>query len=208
MLVLDPFSGIVLANFLSAIIAVIVLARTYRDARWRTAASLLIGVAIGVPLGALVVYALSPDVLLILVGALTSLAVLLVFAQKPMPFLRSRSGPVIAGTVSAFSNVTAGVGGPALAMYGASVRLPMASFIPTVQIVTLVTNILALIAKPGASIPLPLLFAAIGCVFLGLLGGAVLLRFVTPQRAQRLALILALIGSLAATVRGIIEILN
>jgi len=205
-LVLNPFDGIVLANILSAFIAVFVLVRTYRSAQWRTALKLAIGIVVGVPIGAVIVYALDSDVLLLLVGMLTAVAVLLAMAKRPMPVFRGTAGAIFAGSVSGFSNVTAGVGGPALAMFGSSTKMPMQAFVPTVQVVGLFTNALSVAAKSQMALPLPLVLGAIACALLGLLGGSFLQRFITPTRAQMLALALALVGSLAATARGVLSL--
>lgn len=202
-LVLNPFDGIVLANILSGLIAAIVLARTYRHAQWRTAAKLSIGVVVGVPLGALVVYTLDADMLLVLVGALTTIAVLIALTRRPMPVFRGTAGAIFAGSLSGFSNVSAGVGGPALAMFGVATKMPMPTFVPTIQVVALLTNALSVAAKPSMSLPLPLVLGAVCCVLVGLVAGTFLQRVITPTRAQTLALTLALAGALAATTRGI-----
>lgn len=206
-LALDPFSGIVLANILSGVLALLVLSRTYGDANWRIVGSLLLGLVIGMPLGALLVRLLNPQHLLIAVGSLTLFAVLLVLFKRPLPFLAKRSGPFIAGAVSSFSTVTAAVGGPALAIYGAATAMPIRTFIPTVQAVSLVSSIVAIALKAPFELPLPLLFGALGCVAVGTLLGSLLRRFVPSHRAQLIALLLALVGALAATLRGIFELI-
>ncbi|WP_167133117.1 sulfite exporter TauE/SafE family protein [Paramicrobacterium chengjingii] len=202
-LVLNPFDGIVLANILSGIIAAIVLIRTLRHVQWRTAAKLSIGTVVGVPIGAAVVYALDADMLLILVGALTTIAVVIALTRRPMPVFRGTPGAIFAGSLSGFSNVTAGVGGPALAMFGAATKMPMSTFVPTIQVVALLTNALSVAAKPHMSLPWPLVIGAVCCVLVGLVAGSFLQRVITPTRAQTLALTLALLGSLAATARGV-----
>lgn len=208
MLVLDPFNGIVLANILSIVIGAIVLSRTYRDTAWRTAGRLLLGMVLGIPLGALLVYTLDPQHLLIAVGSLTIFAVVLALFRHPMPFLAHRSGAFIAGSVSAFSNLTAGVGGPALAVYGAATRMPMQSFIPTTQVIVIVMNIVSVAVKSPFTIPLPLLLGSFGCVLLGLAVGSLLRRWIPAHRAQVLALCIALFGAGVATLRGIIEVMG
>ena len=207
-LVLDPYNGIVLANILSGVLAITVLARTYRDADWSIIRKLLVGLIIGMPLGVLVVRTLDPDALLVTVGGLTVFAVLLALFRRPMPFLEGRAGAALTGAVSAFSNATAGVGGPALAVYAASSRMPTHVFIPVVQVMSFVMNAIAVAAKAPFTLPLPLLLGSFGCIVVGMLLGSLLRRFVTPQRAQVLALYLALIGALAATVRGLFAVLG
>src|SRR5690606_37749089 len=64
-LVLNPFDGIVLASMLSLLIAVYVLIRTFRSADWAAAKRLAIGIVIGVPVGAVIVYTLDSEMLLV-----------------------------------------------------------------------------------------------------------------------------------------------
>lgn len=207
-LVLDPYDGIVLANILSGVLAVTVLSRTYRDADWGVVRRMLVGLVVGVPLGALLVRTLDSQYLLIVVGVLTVLAVLLALFRRPMPFLEGRAGPAVTGAVSAFSNITAGVGGPALAVYAASTKMPMHTFIPVVQAMSLTMNVIAVAVKAPFSLPLPLLLGSLGCVAAGMVLGSGLRRLFPPHRAQVLALCLALLGAIAATVRGLIEVLG
>ena len=207
-LVLDPFNGIALANILSAAISALVLLRTFRDTDWRAVGKLLIGLAVGMPLGVLVVYSLPSEMLLIVVGSITGIAVLFALFKRSLRIFKGTPGSIAAGAVSGFSNVTAGVGGPALALYGAATAMSVQAFIPTVQAVGLVTNAISIAAKPTLHIPLPLLLGSFGCVAFGLILGSLLRRFVPASRAQKLALMLALIGSLAATVRGILLLLG
>lgn len=206
-LVLNPFDGIVLANILSGVVAAWIVLRSYKFANWATAGKLCIGIVLGVPIGAVIVLTLDQSLLLIFVGAITAFAVILVIMHKNILVLRSKYGAVIAGLVSGFSNVTAGVGGPALAMYGVAHAMPMFVFIPTIQVVGFVTNVFSVAAKRSISIEPPLLFAAVGCVVFGLALGTILKKWISGAAAQRLALILALGGSAAAVARGVINLL-
>ncbi len=205
-LVLGPFDGILLANILSAVIALFVLLRTYADTDWRVVRRLLLGLIVGVPIGIVVVRLLDPRFLLITVGGLTVLAVVLALLRRPMPFLSHPTGAILAGSVSAFSNVTAGVGGPALAIYGAATAMPMRVFIPTAQAVAFVMNIASTAVKLPFALPIPLVLGSLGCVALGLGAGSLLRHVVTAHAAQRIALGLALFGALAATAQGITQV--
>lgn len=204
---LDPHNGIILANILSVLLALTVLSRTYKDTAWSIVWRLLLGLTIGLPLGILVVRTLDSDALLLAVGSLTIIAVLLALFRWPMPFLSRRPGPIIAGAVSSFSTATAAVGGPALAVYGSATGMPMRTFIPTVQVVSLTSSTIAVVANAPFTLPLGLLLGSLGSVFVGMLLGSALGRFITPQRARLLALCLALAGAVVATTRGIIAIL-
>lgn len=207
-LLLNPFDGIVLANVLSACVAAIVLLGTWRGADRRLALSLGLGVLLGVPLGAVVVHRLPQTTLLVLVGAITSVAVGLAFRRRPLWVLAHRGGPVVAGAVSGFSNATAGVGGPALAVYGTSQAVPIGTFVPTVQAVGLFTNLLSLVAKHEFHLPWQFVAVAGAVVFMGVAAGNVLARRIKPSTARVLVLGLALVGGLGAVAKGLWQMLG
>ncbi|WP_022885829.1 sulfite exporter TauE/SafE family protein [Glaciibacter superstes] len=207
-LLLDPINGISLANLLSAITAVTVLATTWRHIDWRLAWQLSLGIAIAVVPGALVVHSLPRPWLLILVGALTAVAVAVVMARRPLRLLRKPGGAVVAGLVSGFSNVTAGVGGPALAVYGASTDWHSKTFVPTVQVSLLLANVLSLVSKQQLTLPPAIVLAAVGAVVAGILVGSYIQRWVDHSLARRLVLVIALIGALASAGKGLFELLS
>lgn len=206
-LILNPFDGIVLVNVLSVLVCTLILGTTWREIDWRATGGLLLGVAVFVPLGALVARVLAPELLFILVGALTTVAVAMVLANRPLQVLTTRSGGILAGAVSGFSTVTAGIGGPALAVYAASTRMPIVSFVSTAQIVGLVTAGFSLVAKGSYQLPWPLLLATAGAVVLGFALSWLLRDQIGPGLARRLALILALAGGVAALGRGVAGVL-
>lgn len=207
-LVLNPFDGIVLANLLSACVSTVVLLSTWRGIDRRMALGMSVGVVLGVPVGAWLVVQLAPAPLLVLVGGITSVAVALAFRRRPMWVLDHRGGPVVAGTVSGFSNVTAGVGGPALAVYGSSQSVPLATFVPTVQIVGLFTNLLSLAAKHEFHLPWQLVVSAVLTLFAGVAVGTVFGRKIPPAKARVLVLVLALVGGLGAVTKGVWQLLS
>lgn len=202
-LVLNPYDGIVLANLLSVCVSAAVLVSTWRDIDRQLAIGMSVGVVLGVPVGAWLVRQLPQAPLLVLVGGLTSVAVAMAFRRRPLWVLAHRGGPVVAGTVSGFSNVTAGVGGPALAVYGSSQSVPLATFVPTVQVVGLFTNLLSLAAKHDFDLPWQLVVASVAALFAGVAVGSALGSRIPPGRARVLVLVLALLGGLGAVAKGV-----
>ena len=207
-LLLNPFDAIVLANLLSACVSGAVLIGTWRDADRRLALGMSAGVLLGIPVGAWLVRQLPQAPLLVLVGGITSVAVAIAFRRRPMRVLDHRGGPAVAGVVSGFSNVTAGVGGPALAVYGSSQSVPLITFVPTVQVVGVFTNLLSLAAKHEFHLPWQLVISAIVAVFAGVGVGSVLGRRIPPGKARVLVLVLALVGGLAAMGKGVWQLLT
>lgn len=207
-LLLNPFDAIVLANLLSACVSGAVLVGTWRDADLRLALGMAAGVVLGIPVGAWLVRQLPQAPLLVLVGGITSVAVAFAFRRRPMAVLNHRGGPVVAGTVSGFSNVTAGVGGPALAVYGSSQSVPLVTFVPTVQVVGVFTNLVSLAAKHQFDLPWQLVVAAVATVFVGVGVGSLLGRRIPPGRARILVLVLALLGGLGAMGKGVWQLIT
>lgn len=205
-LLYDPINGISLANLLSAVTAVTVLATTWRHINWRLAWQLSLGIGIAVVPGALVVQALPRSALLILVGTLTAAAIVVVMGKRQLQLLGKRGGAVAAGLMSGFSNVTAGVGGPALAIYGESTNWHSKSFVPTVQISLLLANVLSLVSKPQLNLPPVIVLAAVAAVVVGTATGSIIRRWVNKSLARRLVLIIALVGALASAAKGVGEL--
>ncbi|MEU2665044.1 sulfite exporter TauE/SafE family protein [Micromonospora sp. NPDC007220] len=202
-IILGPFTGVVLANLLSAAINLVVLASTFRALHRRLAVEMIVGVVVAVPLGAWVVASLPGPLLLIGVGSITAISVAWVARGNPLRFLRGRAGPVLSGFTSGFFNTTAGTGGPPLAVYAVSTDWSQRSFVPTVQVVGLVTNVLSLAAKGTPALSWPLLLACGVAMTVGIAGGQVLSRWLPEERARGSVIGLALVGSVIAVGKGV-----
>ncbi|MGW5666388.1 TSUP family transporter [Micromonospora sp. NPDC003776] len=201
--ILGPFSGVTLANLLSATINLIVLCVTARTLRRRVALQMITGVILALPLGVWVVRELPGPVLLVGIGLITAGSVSWVAAGQSMPFLRQRGGAVASGFASGFFNTTAGTGGPPLAVYAASTDWEHRSFVPTVQLVGLVTNVLSLAAKGPPVLSSRLLLACGAAMLAGIGGGHWLARWLPETATRRWVLALALTGSVIAIVKGL-----
>ncbi|MEU2611014.1 sulfite exporter TauE/SafE family protein [Micromonospora sp. NPDC007271] len=202
-IILGPFTGVVLANLLSAAVNVVVLCSTARALHGRLAVEMILGVLAAVPLGAWVVTSLPGPLLLIGVGSITAASVAWVARGNPMLFLRRRGGPLLSGFTSGFFNTTAGTGGPPLAVYALSTNWEQRSFVPTVQVVGLATNLLSLAAKGMPGLSGPLLLSCVAAMAVGIAAGQLLSRWLPAERARRWVTALALIGSLTAVGKGV-----
>lgn len=203
-LVLAPYHGIALANLLSLLTNVLVLAATYCSIDVRRAALLSIGVVTAILPGAAVARALPDPALLVLVGAAAAGAAAVVAAGGTFQGLGRPMGALGAGFVSGFSNVTAGVGGPALAVYGASTGFPPRNFVPTVQVVGIVANASSLLAKHDADLPGRLVLSCLAAVLAGILFGRWTSRLVGEREGRAIVLSLAIVGGLASVGKGIL----
>ncbi|GAA5140586.1 TSUP family transporter [Pseudonocardia adelaidensis] len=203
-LVLGPYEGVALANLLSLLTSSLVLAATWRTVEVRAAAMLSAGAVVAIVPGAALARALPDPVLLVVVGGLAAGAAGLVAAGCRFPGLVRPSGSLVAGFVSGFSNVTAGVGGPALAVYGASTRLPAAGFVPTVQVVGIVTNALSLAVKHDAHLPGGLVLGCVVAVLAGTLGGRWIAGLLGERAGRSVVLSLAIAGGALSVLKGML----
>lgn len=205
-LLVGPAAGVTLSNVLSAALCALVLLRTGRRTLWREVAVLAVPALLAVPLGVLVVRTLPDGPLLVTVGALAIGAVVVVAAGRQRQLLPGRRSAVLAGALSGFMNVTAGVGGPMVTAYAVSRRWPLTVFIPTAQATLLVINLASLAAK-GLPTLGPAVWVVSGVALAaGLVAGEAVTRRLDPARGLRLVIAVALAGGVATVVRGLVEL--
>ncbi|MCV2491707.1 sulfite exporter TauE/SafE family protein [Geodermatophilus sp. YIM 151500] len=205
-LVTGPAVGVSLSNALSASLCALVLARTWRRALWREVALLAVPALLVIPLGVLVVRTLPDGPLLVAVGTLSIAAVLVVAVGRRRELLPGRRSALLAGALSGFMNVTAGVGGPMVSAYAVSRRWPLPVFIPTAQATLLTVNVASLLGKGVPSLGAAV-WAVSGCALVaGLVAGEAVSRRLDAARGLRLVIAVALAGGVAAVVRGLAEL--
>ena len=202
--VLGARDGVSYGNALQALLCVVVLVRTGRGTRWRAAGLLLAGALVGVPVGAVVVAGTPEAVLLVLVGGLALAAVVLALVPGAGAFLRGTAGGLGSGALAGFVNATAGVGGPMISAYALARRWPPGEFVPTAQVVLLVVNLGALVAKGPP--PLPAAVWVVGglAVLVGAALGDVLAGRLSAATGRRLVTVIALAGGVATVLRGLL----
>lgn len=205
-LLLGPFTGVLLANALSLIANLVVLAQTWRAVELRKALLLAVPALVAVLPGAWVVRALPAPMLAISVGALVLIALLVMLSSERARVLHGTAGAVTAGALSGFMNVTAGVGGPAITLYALSSRWPHRSFVATIQLYFALLNAGSLAAKGWPQLD-PSTWLVAGCgLALGVAVGHRLADVVSPARARGLVVGLAILGSLATVVKGVVDL--
>lgn len=127
-------------------------------------------------------------------------------------FTAQGNGAVFAsGAVAGFMNTTAGIAGPALAVYAVASRWDQRSWAATLQPVFLLANLTSLVTKSlfgaavpaGLHVPWPVWVAVVAGGPLGVLLGSVVARRVDPAKARVLAICLAGVGGTVALVRGV-----
>jgi uncharacterized membrane protein YfcA len=205
-LVAGPQVGVSLSNALSALLCITVLARTWRQARWRSVVLLALPALLAVPPGALVVQVLPEGPLLVVVGALSITAVLVSVLGRRRVLLRGRGGAVAAGALSGFMNVTAGVGGPMASAYGIAQRWSREEFVPTMQAYLLLLNGASLASKGLPDLPWQVWAVGAVALAIGALAGEWTSARVPAGAGQRFIIAVAIAGGSAAVLRGVLAI--
>ena len=201
-----PFDGIILANVLSLLVGVVVLASTWRDVEWRRGILLAVPALAAIPLGAYVARTVPGPLLLVVTGTIVLVALGLVQLSSRAAVLHGTAGAVSAGAASGFMNVTAGVGGPAMVLYAVSTRWEHRRFVATFQFYTVMVNCASLLSKGRPHLPPLALVVSVGALAVGLLLGELLSRRVPAAKAKRAVVLLAMAGALATVVKGLIAL--
>jgi uncharacterized membrane protein YfcA len=201
-----PFDGIILANLLSLLVGVAVLASTWRDVEWRRGILLAVPALTAIPLGAYVARTVPGPLLLVVTGTIVLLALGLVQLSARAAVLHGTAGAIGAGAASGFMNVTAGVGGPAMVLYAVSTRWEHRRFVATFQFYAVMVNLASLLFKGRPQLPPSALIVSVGALAIGLLLGELLSRRVPAERASRAVVLLAMAGALATVVKGLVAL--
>ncbi|MFE0521213.1 TSUP family transporter [Streptomyces sp. NPDC058954] len=202
-LLLGPVDGVVLANCAAGAISVVGLAGGWRRVRPAAMVPLCLAAACTVPAGAWVTRRLPEPDLLLVMGALVTVAVLLVMRGARVAALRGTKGAVVAGAVGGFMNSAAGVGGPPISLYALNAGWTVREFVPNAQFYGVVVNAFS-VAANGAPRLAGAQWTAVACAMAaGALVGRSLAERIPEKRARLLVLTLALTGGVTAVGKGL-----
>lgn len=200
--VLGPREGVRTALVLSTFLNVALLVRTHRDVLVRQGAVLLVPAVATTPFLAYASRRVDGRILTIAAGVLT-----IVSAGALASGLRWRRGAgtgagVGAGVISAAMNVVGSIGGPALALYSVNAGWPRERARPTLQVIFLTTNIVALcsLGLPRRDPQQVVLLAAMA---VGLAVGLGLARRIREGVARNTTLAVAAVGGAVAVARAL-----
>lgn len=208
------YEGILLINIGGAFSSFLMLIRVWRFVDWQKFWVLLGTSVPGAGVGAVIATRMEGALLQVLVGILliTGL-VTLTLARRPKQELHSRSGAVLAGLASGFTNGTAGFGSPAIAIYAQYTRWNQQSFAATLQPLFIVMSVAALILKTLLSGQPPALdwwvytgmfvLIVVGS-FLGERAG----KYLREEWIQRLVIALCYTGAITATLDGLAQLVQ
>jgi hypothetical protein len=99
-------------------------------------------------------------------------------------------------------NVTAGVGGPAIALYAISTNWNHRKFAATFQLYAILINLASLAAKGGVRLPSSTLWTSVAALTAGLVGGHFLARKLGGDHARHIVIALSALGATAIVIKG------
>ena len=178
----------------------------WSDVNFRVAALLLVTSAIGLVPGTWIAKSLPASWLGIFIGTVTLAALAAtVFLRRSRVFVGAR-GTGIAGALSGFMNVTAGVGGPPIAIYANSTDWEYREYLATVQLYFAGLNALSLLARGMPDLPTAGWAVAAGSAVAGVVIGNLLSSTINESIAKKAVLAIAGIGSLATVLQGVLTL--
>jgi uncharacterized membrane protein YfcA len=199
--VLGPREGVRTALVLSTVLNSALLLRTHRHVLVREGSLLLVPAVGSTPLLAWASRRIEARWLTLAAGVLTVMsASALASGWRWARAARSSVAGVVAGVISAAMNVVGSIGGPAAALYSVNAGWPASRARPTLQVVFLASNVVAIASLGFPHRWRPELFLATA-VGLGL--GSLLARRVPEHAARSATLGVAALGGVVAIVRAL-----
>jgi uncharacterized membrane protein YfcA len=202
-LLLGPAEGVVLANCAAGAISVVGLAGGWRQVRPRAMVPLCVAAVCTVPAGAWLTRQLPVPVLMLVMGALVTVAVLLVMRGARVSALRGTKGAVAAGAAGGFMNAAAGVGGPPISLYAVNAGWTVREFVPNAQFYGVIVNAFSVAANGVPNLRTPQWVAVAAAMTVGAVIGRALAGRLPEKRARLLVLSLALAGGVTALGKGV-----
>lgn len=202
-LLLGPAQGVILANCAAGAISVVGLAGGWRRVRPAAMVPLCLAAACTVPAGAWMTRRLPHPVLLLVMGAVVTAAVLLVLRGARVAALTGGRGAVTAGALGGFMNAAAGVGGPPVSLYALNAGWTVREFVPNAQFYGVAVNAFSIAANGAPHLTAPQwAITAVAMTTGALLGNQISTR-IPEHRARRLVLLLALTGGATTMTKGL-----
>ncbi|MEU6573364.1 sulfite exporter TauE/SafE family protein [Streptomyces sp. NPDC046805] len=202
-LLLGPTEAVVLANIAGGAISVVGLTGGWRRVRPGAMVPLCAAAACTVPAGAWLTHHLSVSTLMLTMGALVTVAVLLIMYGARVPALRGRGGAVTAGAIGGFMNAAAGVGGPPISLYAVNAGWTAREFVPNAQFYSVVVNTFSIAANGLPHLNIVRWAAVAAALVTGAAIGRAVAGRLSESRARLLLLALALTGGLSTLAKGL-----
>jgi uncharacterized membrane protein YfcA len=201
-LLLGPGDGVALANCAAGVICLVGLTSGWHMVRWRAMVPLILASACTVPLGTWFSNHLPESALLITMGALVTVAVLVIMRGVRAPALSGLKGALGAGAAGGFMNASAGLGGPPISLYAVNAGWTIREFVPNALCYGVVVNIFSVATNGIPHLNGGTWAAAAAGLTAGAFIGKALAGRVPEHRARQLVLLLALLGGTSTILKG------
>lgn len=201
--VYEPATVVVLVFVLSVFINVAVVWDSWHDADRKLVLALLPPAAVGVFVGAEVLYYADPLYIRLGVGIIVVFSALLLLREVRIPRAEGWLGTVIAGSTSGMLSTSTGLAGPPVVLLFAARRLPKHAFRGSSALYFLLMSFVGLAALTNRGLldaaQIPLALALIPAAFLGKVLGTALLKRVSDKAFRAVTLgVVILTGTLGA----------
>jgi uncharacterized membrane protein YfcA len=197
---LGPHNGVRLSIALSLAVNLLVLVRDHEHASASDALLLLVPAGLVTPLTAALIRHAPDRALEAAAGGIAVLGAAALGSGLRVRSAHGRVGAVVAGAISGASNVTAGIGGPPVALYAANAGWSAATTRGTLQVFFAGINTVALLSLGTPDVRHEQWLTAALAMAAGLVLGSRLATRTSEQVARRLTLALAGVGGLAVLV--------
>ncbi|KAB1645753.1 sulfite exporter TauE/SafE family protein [Pseudoclavibacter sp. CFCC 14310] len=212
-LLLGPYSGVMILNLAAIVSASLVLSRVWRDVDWRRFIGFVPTTLLGIVAGGMLAHALPGEWLEAIIGA--TLIIALTVSQLIGRTSFVAAGPSwIAGSgfAAGAMNSAAGIGGPAMTVYAVLSKWPQKSFSAMLQPFFMMTGVASFLVKflidPGRLVSLPTLvwIGIFVMLVLGVTCGSLVAKKVPAGAARMAVLVISYAGGVVTLVRGLLDI--
>lgn len=205
-LVLGATTGVQMIQAVGIVVCLISAWMLRRDINFGRVAILLAASLIGIVPGSWMARSLPSGWLMIVIGCITLIALFSTRILRRSNVFTGTKGVAIAGGLSGFMNVAAGVGGPPMVIYANSTRWRYTEYVATVQLFFSGVNLLSLIGRGFPAVTSVAWIVVVISSASGLLLGHLTGQYIRDDFARRAVFIIALFGSITAVIRGIIAV--
>ena len=203
---LGATTGVQMIQVVGLVVCLVSAWMLRRDINYGRVGILLAASLFGIVPGSWMARSLPSSWLMIVIGCITMAALFSTRLLQRSHVLTGRKGTAIAGGLSGFMNVAAGVGGPPMVIYANSTNWLYSEYVATVQLFFAGVNVLSLVGRGFPVVSHAAWIVVIVCSSAGLLLGHLVGYRIRDDFARKAVFIIALLGSLAAVVRGIMAL--
>lgn len=209
-LLVGPVAGVTMSNAAASVSALILFVMLRRHVDWARFVRLAPLLVVGSLAGAWTVRVMDHAWLEIVLGSCVLVAIAATLGLQRRLTLTGDGAVFGSGAIAGFMNTTAGVAGPALAVYAVASKWEQRSWAATLQPIFLTANVTSILTKAAVgATPAPGLVpwwawvAAMAGGPVGIALGSVLARRVDASQARVVAVCLASVGATVTLVRGL-----